>query len=130
METKVTNIEEADLRRRKDSLQATLKELQGASRERDELRVEALADPLDQIRSNTDREMTIHRLDQQAQLIRAVEVALAKIELGTYGLCEDCEEPMPRKRLDAIPWAPLCVACQSKAETMGGASRASFEDAA
>ncbi len=36
---------------------------------------------------------------------------------GRYGICEDCNQPIPRERLEARPHATLCVACQSKRET-------------
>jgi RNA polymerase-binding transcription factor DksA len=65
--------------------------LLGVSREREELRIEYLADPLDQVRSSTDREMAVRRFDYQARLIHGTQSAFAKIETGTYGLCEQCE---------------------------------------
>ncbi|MGA7269884.1 MAG: TraR/DksA C4-type zinc finger protein [Acidimicrobiia bacterium] len=47
-------------------------------------------------------------------LLRKVEHALGRIEAGTYGLCESCGEPIPVARLDALPYATLCVDCASK----------------
>ena len=44
--------------------------------------------------------------------------ALVKIEAGTYGRCEQCGRPIPQARLQALPYAALCVACKS-----GGLSR-------
>jgi len=40
-----------------------------------------------------------------------VEAALAKVEAGTYGICERCGEPIPIARLDALPYSTLCVDC-------------------
>ena len=42
-----------------------------------------------------------------------IERALAKIALGTYGICEGCGKPIVRDRLKALPQAALCVACKS-----------------
>ncbi|MFW6119073.1 MAG: TraR/DksA family transcriptional regulator [Planctomycetota bacterium] len=42
--------------------------------------------------------------------------ALAKIDDGTYGLCEDCAEPISRKRLSALPFARLCIECKREEE--------------
>ncbi len=42
-----------------------------------------------------------------------VEDALAKIDAGTYGLCEQCSEPIGEARLEAMPAARLCMACAS-----------------
>ena len=47
-----------------------------------------------------------------------VDLALVKIEAGTYGVCERCGNPIPKARLKALPYAALCVACKS-----GGLSR-------
>ncbi|MBI3647775.1 MAG: TraR/DksA C4-type zinc finger protein [Actinobacteria bacterium] len=47
--------------------------------------------------------------------LRDVERALAKMELGTYGACERCGQPVGLDRLEAIPWATLCIACKQKA---------------
>ncbi len=40
-----------------------------------------------------------------------VEIALRKIEAGTYGICERCGEAIPMARLDALPYSTLCVDC-------------------
>src|SRR5215468_6140063 len=46
------------------------------------------------------------------KLLREVSDALHRIELGQYGICLECEEPISQKRLDAVPWARYCVTCQ------------------
>ena len=43
-----------------------------------------------------------------------VESALRRIEDGSYGTCETCGQPIPRERLEALPFAGQCVACKSK----------------
>jgi DnaK suppressor protein len=40
-----------------------------------------------------------------------VESALRRLEAGSYGLCESCGNQIAPERLDAIPWAPLCIDC-------------------
>src|SRR5215469_3098417 len=44
--------------------------------------------------------------------LRLIEEALDRIEAGDYGVCLSCEEPIPAKRLQAVPWAKYCVNCQ------------------
>lgn len=44
--------------------------------------------------------------------LRDVDRALAKFEAGTYGVCERCAEPIASERLDALPWAILCIRCK------------------
>lgn len=130
MPTQVTTITAAETRRRMADLKSRLREISGVSRQREELHIDYVADPLDQVRSSTDRDVAVQRLDHQARLIHDIQSALAKIEDGTYGLCERCEQPIPRKRLDAIPWARLCVRCQSAAEADAHNGEPTFEDAA
>ena len=48
--------------------------------------------------------------------LREIEAALARIAAGTYGICEDCAEPIDHARLEAAPAATRCVECQRKHE--------------
>jgi DnaK suppressor protein len=130
MVTEATTITAAELKRRRTTLELKLREVLGISRERGELRIEYMADPLDQLRSSADREITVQRLDHKAHLVHDVQSAISKVDKGTYGLCERCEAPIPRKRLDAVPWALLCVRCQSEAEAADRGGKPWIENAA
>lgn len=103
--------------RRASALRTKLTELLGTRGGREELAVEYLADPIDQLKSMADRAVAVQRLDQRARLIHDVRSALRKVEGEMYGICEECEEEIAAKRLDAVPWARLCVRCQSEAES-------------
>ena len=46
--------------------------------------------------------------------LRDVDRALAKIDVGTYGRCERCGQPIAPERLEALPWAMLCIRCKSE----------------
>jgi DnaK suppressor protein len=48
------------------------------------------------------------------KLLREISDALRRMEHGSYGVCPECEEPISTKRLDAVPWARYCVACQER----------------
>lgn len=130
MTTNGNHLGDLDTARRKAILEGMQAELAIPLSERDEVRVEYLADPLDQVKSNTDRDMAVQRLDQRARLAHEVRLALARIREGDYGICERCERPIPARRLDAIPWARLCVPCQSELELLGAAETSDFESAA
>ena len=65
----------------------------------------------------TDVEQAI--LDNEKTLLVEVQQALARIENGTYGICSNCGQPIPEKRLEAIPWATLCVTCESRLVSEG-----------
>jgi DnaK suppressor protein len=47
-------------------------------------------------------------------LLSKVQWALAKMDEGTYGICESCGKSIPLARLDALPYATLCVDCARK----------------
>jgi len=108
----------------KSVLKAKLAELLGAPTRIEDLRVENLADPLDQIKSALDREMTMNQLDARAHLVQDIRAALDAINGGTYWFCESCVERIPLKRLKAVPWARRCVRCQMDVESQrqGGSS--------
>ena len=57
--------------------------------------------------------------------LRLVDEALDRLESGDYGVCLSCEEPIPAKRLRAVPWARYCVPCQEAVNARG-----QFEDVA
>lgn len=109
-----------------------LKEREDYTRSAAHLRAEAeaLAQDRDPGDSNFDEEggegdsMAVERereLALSAQALSAVQDiddALAKIDAGTYGICEKCGESIPKERLRALPFAALCVKCKS-----GGLSR-------
>lgn len=65
-------------------------------------------------------------LDEEIEwrVCEATGRALARIELGTYGRCLECGEEISAKRLDAVPWASLCVSCQKQMETRSDLSQA------
>jgi DnaK suppressor protein len=54
--------------------------------------------------------------ENERSKLRLVEEALAKIDEGIYGVCERCEEAIPVKRLDLLPFTRYCVQCQSELE--------------
>ncbi len=67
---------------------------------------------------NVERERDLALSAQALASVEEIDRALAKIEQGTYGVCEKCGEHIPRERLRALPHASLCVRCKS-----GGLSR-------
>jgi len=129
MTTKVTSID-SGLRRRERDLEARLNDFLTLSGGREELEIQQMADPLDQVRSATDRDMAVETLNHQARSIQEIRAALERIKDGEFGLCERCEEPIPAKRLDALPWARMCVHCQSAVEAENHQGRTEFHSAA
>src|SRR5438046_10264897 len=62
-------------------------------------------------------------LSQEQDALYEIDHALKRIELGTYGKCEMSGKPIPRARLEAIPFARFTVECQSQLEKQSRASR-------
>ena len=52
----------------------------------------------------------------RAQMVEAIDVALGRINDGTYGRCDDCGGEIPKGRLDVLPFALRCVQCEEKRE--------------
>lgn len=63
--------------------------------------------------SNVDRELDLVLSAQARSAAAEIDRALAKIEAGTYGICEQCGNQIPDARLQALPYAALCVSCKS-----------------
>ena len=74
------------------------------------------ADLADRATSETDRALELRARDRQRKLIAKIDAALARIEDGTYGYCEETGEPIGLKRLDARPIATLSVEAQERHE--------------
>ena len=63
-----------------------------------------------------DQTITIEVSSKEQDILRQIDRALAKIQEGTYGLCDVSGEEIPLKRLEAIPYATMTVASQDKFE--------------
>ncbi len=70
-----------------------------------------------------DRDFALSLLSQEQDALYEIDQALKRIELGTYGTCEMSGKPIPRARLEAIPFARFTVECQSQLEKQSKASR-------
>jgi DnaK suppressor protein len=60
-----------------------------------------------------ERERDLALSAQAAGAVEEIDIALAKIKEGTYGVCEQCHNTIPKERLRALPYAALCVQCKS-----------------
>ena len=73
-------------------------------------------DLADRASSETDRSIELRARDRQRKLIAKIDAALARIEDGTYGYCEETGEPISLKRLEARPIATLSIEAQERHE--------------
>jgi len=65
-----------------------------------------------------EEDMNLILLENQERLLDECNAALACMEAGTFGMCEECHRPIPRGRLEAFPDARYCVRCARKMETL------------
>ena len=73
-------------------------------------------DIADRASSETDRAIELRARDRQRKLIAKIDEALARIDDGTYGYCEETGEPISIRRLEARPIATLSVEAQERHE--------------
>lgn len=92
--------------------------------EEQQRRLEAAMDSGDQALVDLEREMGISLQEMRNRERQLIDDALVSLDEGTYGVCPECGEEISEKRLHALPFARLCVACQSKRELMEKIERA------
>ena len=73
-------------------------------------------DIADRASSETDRAIELRARDRQRKLTSKIDAALARLEDGSYGFCEETGEPISLKRLDARPIATLSLEAQERHE--------------
>jgi DnaK suppressor protein len=73
-------------------------------------------DPIDRASAHSEMEYSFNKLCREGLNKKSILNALEKIEDGSYGICEECEEEIPINRLKAIPDARYCIACQTELE--------------
>lgn len=67
--------------------------------------------PADLGTENLEEEVSLGLLENEEQLLAEINDALARIDQETFGRCENCHRPIPRERLDVLPYARYCVRC-------------------
>ncbi len=66
---------------------------------------------------NFDQELTLSLLGGEKDALDEIDGALKRIEDGSFGQCEECGRKIPKPRLEAIPYAALCIQCAAKQES-------------
>lgn len=76
--------------------------------------------PADTATETFDRELDFTLEEVDEQLLEAIDSALRKIDEGMYGICERCGREIAPERLEAVPWATLCIDCKRDEERLRG----------
>jgi DnaK suppressor protein len=78
--------------------------------------IERSPDVLEEADYKTARELAIAGLNRESVVRRSVAGALLRIQDSSFGTCVHCGDEIGRRRLEAVPWAPLCIVCQEAAD--------------
>jgi len=106
---------QTDLENLQDALRTKQAELT-KTRDLENIAIERSADVLEEADYKTARELAIAGLNRESTVRRRVESALLRIQDGSFGTCVHCGSEISRRRLEAAPWAPLCIRCQEAAD--------------
>jgi DnaK suppressor protein len=97
-------------------LTARVAELEWFTSNRDGITVERTADQLEEIQAASQRALAVCKLDREFNQLREARTALRRIQEGSFGTCQECDEDIHPKRLAAVPWATFCIRCQEAAD--------------
>jgi DnaK suppressor protein len=109
----------AELRTALEEQRANLRKeitAQGGDPDSDDAAIDVERGFADSAHSTAERARLLSVMKALRANLRWVNRGLRKMELGTYGTCERCANPIPIERLEALPWAILCVDCARKGE--------------
>ncbi len=102
--------------------QEIIKEIEGSLgqslTEDQQRRLESARDVGDQALMDLERELGISLMEMRNRRRQSIDEALTRLHEGTYGICAECGIEISEKRLQAVPFAKLCVECQSRAELL------------
>jgi DnaK suppressor protein len=104
-------------------LESRRTDLGEGNRNRQGLAIETSPDELDRIQHAAERDFAMGNLQRNSNVLREVQSALRRIDVGAFGVCAGCEENINPRRLAAIPWASFCIRCQEavdREEQMSG----------
>jgi len=71
-----------------------------------------VGDDIDNATRSLDKEILFELSGNAHNTIEQIEAALRKMDKGIYGICEICRQPIPKKRIKALPFARYCINCQ------------------
>jgi DnaK suppressor protein len=81
-------------------------------------RLESARDVGDQALMDLERELGISLMEMRNRRRQSIDEALVRLSEGTYGICAECGIEISEKRLEAVPFAKLCVECQARQELL------------
>jgi DnaK suppressor protein len=114
----------AILVRRRDALRSALAGDLSLLRE---LRSESPGDVIDAAYDSAQDEISSQLAEVESRELAHIENALDRMKAGKYGVCEYCNGKIPMARLNALPYATMCIECQRELERSGGSAGSSYD---
>ena len=105
------------LMERRNMLTGNIDSIGDAYGSRDGERDSASGDEADLGSESVAQEFALSLLQNESGVVQKIDAAIARLDNGDFGFCDECEEPIAKARLEAIPWTTNCVECQRKAES-------------
>ena len=98
---------------RREELMKTIARTQEEGRTADE---DPTVDLADKAANSYTKEFLFGMTNTDRTILNMIDAALKRIQADEYGVCANCQEELQQKRLEAVPWAKHCIACQEKME--------------
>jgi len=99
---------------RRNEIVQKLSEFQNESKQ---VEADIAKDVADKAESSYTKEFLLSLSDAEREQLFQIDAALKRIEKGEYGTCQMCQREIGKKRLNALPWTPLCIEDQEKTES-------------
>ncbi|MCX7973500.1 MAG: TraR/DksA family transcriptional regulator [Candidatus Aminicenantes bacterium] len=96
--------------------EAIMKKMRQYYQESQEVEANIAQDAVDRAETSYTKEFLFLLTDTEREQLDLINEALRRIEAKEYGLCQSCGQPISKKRLEIMPWVPLCIDCQQKKE--------------
>jgi len=96
--------------------ESIIRKLSETIAESKEMESNVAQDLVDKAETSYTKEFLLSLTDTERRQLLLIDEALKRLEHGEFGVCQLCRKEVGRKRLEAIPWTPLCIDCQEKAE--------------
>ncbi len=77
----------------------------------------AYFDAVDQASAESDKTLAMRIKNHDRQTLTQIDAALRRLEMGSFGECENCDEPIAEARLRAFPFTTLCIDCKAEIES-------------
>jgi|SRR5580698_3711165 DnaK suppressor protein len=108
-----------DLEVQRQEILQSLKHLEQETRS---LEIDTTQDAADLCVSSMSKEALFQQSSQRRTILRRIEAALRRVDEGSFGVCVNCGNDIPARRLQALPWTQFCLQCQEEIEQQGRGS--------